>query len=320
MTATVTFIVTCKGRLAHLKQSLPALVRQPDSEVIVVDSNCPDGAGEWVEGAFPQVRVVRHHDDGTFVQAVCRNQGLARATTPWVAFVDADVLVNPRFMAHVGPLLRPGAFFLFQACKGKRGLYGSVLVERERVLAAGGYDEAFRGFGGEDRDMYQRLESAGATLVELPHELVDAVIQHEGRTRFHTQKDTRVAMTVAGLYRTAKNDLLRVQPEALESLEARRRLFELAERTVAAGLASGGRRARLSLDIPPPASVQFFYATVRRQICIEVDVSKIRPPSWHGRLARALRRLLSRASRGLAGPGSAGQEGLAAARLSTRLG
>ncbi len=36
-------ITTCKGRLEHLKQTLPAMLAQKDSEVIVVDYSCPHG-------------------------------------------------------------------------------------------------------------------------------------------------------------------------------------------------------------------------------------------------------------------------------------
>ena len=46
-------IVTCKGRLEHLKQTLPLLMAMPDSEVIVVDYDCPDRSGDWVRAEHP---------------------------------------------------------------------------------------------------------------------------------------------------------------------------------------------------------------------------------------------------------------------------
>ena len=52
-------VTTCKGRLAHLKQSLPAMLAQDGAEVVVVDYCCPERAGDWVESAFPSVQVVR---------------------------------------------------------------------------------------------------------------------------------------------------------------------------------------------------------------------------------------------------------------------
>ena len=59
-------VTTCKGRLEHLKQSLPRMAAQAGAEVIVVDYDCPDGAGAWVAENFPAVRVVRVADAPLF--------------------------------------------------------------------------------------------------------------------------------------------------------------------------------------------------------------------------------------------------------------
>ena len=48
----ITFIVPCKGRLEQLKMSLPRLVAQQNSSVIVVNSDCPDGTATWVGDKF----------------------------------------------------------------------------------------------------------------------------------------------------------------------------------------------------------------------------------------------------------------------------
>ncbi|HNH34373.1 MAG TPA: hypothetical protein PK375_00580, partial [Rhodocyclaceae bacterium] len=55
----IAFIVTCMGRLTHLRESLPRLATQPASECILVDFSCPEGCGAWAETHHPAVRVVR---------------------------------------------------------------------------------------------------------------------------------------------------------------------------------------------------------------------------------------------------------------------
>lgn len=52
----LTFVTTCRGRLAHLRRSLPTFVAQPDAEVVVVDYDCPERSGEWVEQTFGSSR------------------------------------------------------------------------------------------------------------------------------------------------------------------------------------------------------------------------------------------------------------------------
>ena len=59
MTPKYSIVTTCMGRLDHLKESLPAMLAQPDSEVIVVDYSCPQGTGDYVAKHFPAARVVR---------------------------------------------------------------------------------------------------------------------------------------------------------------------------------------------------------------------------------------------------------------------
>jgi hypothetical protein len=53
----VSLITTCKGRLAHLKETLPAFLAQgAGCEVIVVDYDCPEGAATWVNANHPRDR------------------------------------------------------------------------------------------------------------------------------------------------------------------------------------------------------------------------------------------------------------------------
>jgi hypothetical protein len=42
-----TYTTTCKVRLHHLAQSLPAALRAGAADFVVVDYGCPDGAGAW---------------------------------------------------------------------------------------------------------------------------------------------------------------------------------------------------------------------------------------------------------------------------------
>jgi hypothetical protein len=38
----LSIVTTCKGRLHHLRRSLPGFLAQPDTQVIVVDYDCPE--------------------------------------------------------------------------------------------------------------------------------------------------------------------------------------------------------------------------------------------------------------------------------------
>lgn len=49
---TYSIVTTCKGRLQNLQRSLPTFLAQLDAEIVVVDYDCPQGAGSWVQTGY----------------------------------------------------------------------------------------------------------------------------------------------------------------------------------------------------------------------------------------------------------------------------
>ena len=109
--ADICFITTCKGRLAHLQETLGTVVSQPGTSCVVVDYSCPDACGAWVERTFPDVKVVRVSDRKHFHASDARNIGVGVADTPWLCFVDADIKLDPSFTETVRPLLEENRFY-----------------------------------------------------------------------------------------------------------------------------------------------------------------------------------------------------------------
>ncbi len=207
--AQLSLITTCMGRLAHLQQSLPAAVGQPDCTCIVVDYSCPEKCGDWVESHFPTVKVVRVPGQTEFNASRARNAGAKEATTPWLGFFDADIILHPQYAAHVLPLLHPGNFYLPQL--KQRGLTGSVICARADFESIGGYDENYVGWGGEDTDLYIRLAWLGAARQLVQADLLSQ-IQHSDalRTAHLPVKSKERSQTINMLYRIAKLDLMRL--------------------------------------------------------------------------------------------------------------
>jgi glycosyltransferase involved in cell wall biosynthesis len=199
-------ITTCKGRLEHLKATLPTLMALPDCEVVVVDFDCPEGAGDWVAANHPAARVIRVAERPFFNIAEARNRGASAATGDWLLLTDADVLVAPGLSETIGPLLRDGLFLRPMASVA--ALIGTLVVARDDFVEIGGYDQVFEGWGSEDIDLMTRLVSIGRRVESLPDHLV-ASIPHDdaARGRFHQIADPRANVVVNALYRQAKMDL-----------------------------------------------------------------------------------------------------------------
>lgn len=234
----LTFVTTCRGRLPHLQESLPTFVAQPDVEVVVVDYGCPARSGDWVEQAHPQVKVVRAGERPRFELSRARNLGAAAATAPWLCFVDADVRLAPVFMARVGPLLEPGAFY--QAKPRTIETWGTSISARADFERVGGYDEVLQGWGKDDDDYYARLVLAGVRHAAFPGELL-LPISHDDAQRVESYEleDRWLSESINHVYCRAKHDLELLRREPL-SLELRRRLYAEVHAAVVRGREAEG--------------------------------------------------------------------------------
>jgi len=146
----IAFVTTSKGRLHHIQQTLPRIVRENPDQIIVVDYACPQGTGDWVANDYPQVQVVRVNGDPGFCLPLARNLGSQTVRADWIFFIDADILVQPGLVNWLRANLKSGGFYRAGRIGGKRDLetYGSFVCAREDFERIGRYDEAFRGWGG----------------------------------------------------------------------------------------------------------------------------------------------------------------------------
>jgi glycosyltransferase involved in cell wall biosynthesis len=242
--ASFTLIVTCKGRLAHLRETLPRFLQQADTQVIVVDYSCPDQCGAYVERHHPAATVVRVPGQRWFNLAAARNAGARGAAAPHLLFCDADTLLSANFTQLIAQLVKPRTFLTFQASKGN-SLGGSSVVAAQDFTSVQGFDEVFVGYGGEDLDFYWRLSRMGLTrYVCDPTEAITS-IEHGPQLRgvHYPTSDIRKSFLQARAYRLVKETVLGLTFTGELPLAQRRKLWG----EVAAALADDRFEIRVRL-------------------------------------------------------------------------
>jgi glycosyltransferase involved in cell wall biosynthesis len=183
-------------------------------EVIVVDDGSDDGTAELLAGfcapfELHSVFLPRTPASG---RGAARNAGIHRASGDLIVMIDADQLVTPDLLAeHVrfhrfrpdlvvigrrdelapGPVEDPPEVV---AVDSREALYAefsanlnnlttcwhhlyscNASVRREHLLAVGGFDETFRGWGLEDTELGFRLRQRGLAFAYHP----GAVVYHQ---------------------------------------------------------------------------------------------------------------------------------------------
>jgi hypothetical protein len=159
------------------------------------------------------------HDDDRRGAAWARNQGIARAASPFVTFLDADDTLDPTFVEKTFrrwlDLANAGVHYIFtdwQMPDG-RARYAeesfdffsmgmahiiTTLLPTRAARCIGGFDETMRGAGEEDEDFYARLHIAGMCHARVAEPLVEYHIG-EGRSSTNATTNPHYAATVAAI-------------------------------------------------------------------------------------------------------------------------
>ena len=271
----ITYVTTCKGRLHHLKKSLPRVVNQGLGGIIVVDFDCPDGSGQWVHEHFPQVQVIKINAQPKFDYSRSRNIGGHAAKTKWIAFFDADVLVSENFFRNIAPNLNDGSYYVPKNEDGNT--WGSFLVEKKLFEKVDGYDEAIKHWGGVDTALYNVLSFVGARNETYDGKLIEAV-QHsdEERLVFTSLKDVNFAKQLATIYEICKLDIMRIEQTLLD-LEFRITLRQTTHNALVQMIESKSGIARFTIELPPktlirPSLGKQNTPTVKRALSFEIQM------------------------------------------------
>jgi hypothetical protein len=240
----ITFITTCRNRLAHLRQTLPTWLVQQDAAWVVVDYDCPERTGDWVEKNLPQVTVVRATGRPRFELARARNLGAAAVQAQWICFIDADIRLAPQFVEKIRPLLRPRHFY--QASPRNIETWGTMICASDDFRRVGGYDEVLQGWGKEDDDFYARLVLDGASHASFPGELLAGISHDDGqRVESYDLKDRWLSESINHVYCRAKLDLMLLRRGPLP-LAMREKLYEQVRHGVL-GSRQSGQPLRISV-------------------------------------------------------------------------
>lgn len=214
----IAFVTTCKGRLQHLSQTLPRNIADnadyQNCVFVVLEYARKDFELEnyirmnhWADIESGRLVYYAHTDGEGFHVALAKNlamRGGILEGADILVTVDADNYTRPGFARFLGfemGMNEPGRFLcpdhmgIKQIPHGPlrplRGYAGRLAIRVQDFVKAGGYDESFDTWRGEDIDLNQRMLRMGFRMGFIPNSFLD-VIPHGSDVRFKQYQHARV--------------------------------------------------------------------------------------------------------------------------------
>jgi glycosyltransferase involved in cell wall biosynthesis len=197
----ISVVIPAYNAAKYLAETLRSVLGQTfaPAEVIVVDDGSKDGTADIAEMFAPEVKVFRVRNGK---QSTARNFGVNRATSEWIAFIDADDLWVPNKLElqmkelardPTADLCYTGMMWMTQkgdiAVLDKEHTFipadsireallrdvsflpSTVVIRRSTFLRVGGFDPLII-YGNEDHDLWLRLRSENLVFAACPEPLM----------------------------------------------------------------------------------------------------------------------------------------------------
>lgn len=257
MVGEVSIITTCKNRLAHLQETLPLMLQQSNATVFIVDYGCEQQSGKWAASAFtdaPNLKIIEVTDDPVFCKSRAMNIAASQCTGDFLFFIDVDIRMKSDFSGWVRNSAQQGRYYRKKPTNSTIDLQtdGCCVVSRADFEAVGGFDEAFRGWGSEDADFYERLEINSVARDFFDSSYVTPILHGNEKRQFGVSSggydDETQALIVGTIYRMIKVDIFKIT-DNWPTLPERKMIFE--------ALLNEHRRLKAA-----KASAGYFFVTV----------------------------------------------------------
>jgi glycosyltransferase involved in cell wall biosynthesis len=164
----ISFAIPCHNRLHDLRRAMPYMLEaanaSPPVEIFVLDYASTDGLYDYLKELLEFTDIAennqlsfKHYEGRTyFHRAHAFNLAVLNSGGEYFCLLGADAIPAKGYVLAVRKLINDGCIWghASNAC-------GIIFCKRDEFIDAGGYDERFEFYGGEDRELEARLQRRG---------------------------------------------------------------------------------------------------------------------------------------------------------------
>jgi hypothetical protein len=186
------------NRLSHIQETLPVNISEninyPNIEFVLLDYNSSDGLEDWVRSNMMSyiesglLKYYRTTEPAYFSMSHSKNMASCLSTGDILCMMDGDNFAGLNYAHWINEIFCEKGNNAFISAFDKHGLPivdmgGKISFHRELFASACGFDEAFIGYGMDDKDLIDRLEKAGGIPVTISDKAFMRYIQHSSLDR-----------------------------------------------------------------------------------------------------------------------------------------
>jgi len=171
------------NRASDLKKTMPHIIKaanaSPPVEIMILNYDSKDDLQEYIKLVIETKSMVegnilsytKYVGQGYYHIAHAWNLAVKASIGEYVVIMGADAMPTENFIAVIRELL---AEHNYTWMHGKK-LRGITVCKKKEFIDAGGYDERFEFYGGEDKDLSSRLHRRKASFGKIPPNLLSVV-------------------------------------------------------------------------------------------------------------------------------------------------
>lgn len=226
----IAFVTTCKGRLDHIKKTLPRNMADNPRSVFVLLAYNDDDLAKYIAENFAsemkdgRLAFYQYKEDVSYQMSHAKNMTARCAILEGAKIMvttDADNYTGRGFEHFIAYKMLDNGVFLcpdfpkiksMEHGKGRpqRGYAGRLAIRSHDFIKMGGYNESFNTWRGEDIDMIFRLQRAEYIMQCIDNRFLEA-INHTAEVRFKEYPHAQVYETPAEwktIYEEAKDTVV----------------------------------------------------------------------------------------------------------------
>ena len=202
------------NRLRHLQQTLEKNIQDnylPDEvEFVLLDYNSQDGLDEWARQNMQQyidagiLVYYKTYEPEYYLRSHSRNMAFRLANAEILCNLDADNFLGKGFAAFMIEEFSKQRNIFYTNNYSLNDTFGRVCVLTDDFMSIRGYNEALIGYGYEDTDFFNRLNSIGLKQIRFDNPEFYRFVLHSDKDRvseeFMAKNVTKTYITYVNPY------------------------------------------------------------------------------------------------------------------------